>query len=195
MHSWMQTYTGKAFYPMDADVRDVDPLDIAHALGLLCRYGGHVRRFYSVAEHCVLMSRAVPEEYAPWALLHDATEAYMGDMIRPLKDFMPEYRLAEDRLMKVICDRFGVIVHDMPPLVRQADARIILDEREALMSAPPASWTSVDHLEPLGVQIQGWSPGHAERQYMRRLRELFPNYVPPVDMQAGHPIKLWAPRG
>src|SRR4051812_20612492 len=87
---WMQTYTGRAFWPLDAQPEDVDPLDIAAALSMLCRYGGHVSRFYSVAEHCLLMSEAVAPEHALWALLHDATEAYMGDMVRPLKRQMPE---------------------------------------------------------------------------------------------------------
>jgi hypothetical protein len=82
---WMQTFTGRAFYPLDPRPEDIDPVDIAHALSLICRYGGHSSRFYSVAEHCVLMSHAVAPEHALWALLHDATEAYLGDMIRPLK--------------------------------------------------------------------------------------------------------------
>jgi hypothetical protein len=106
---WMQTYTGRAFWPLAPQADDIDPADIAHALSMLCRYGGHVERFYSVAEHCVLMSYAVPPGYALWALLHDATEAYMGDMVRPLKRSMPEYQAAEARLSAVICDRFGLL--------------------------------------------------------------------------------------
>lgn len=176
MHSWMQTYTGRAFYPMHAKPEDVDPLDIGHALSLLCRYGGHVNRFYSVAEHCVRMSYWVPVEDAPWALLHDATEAYMGDMVRPLKDSMPEYRQAEVALMHTICRRFRMDPM-CPRSVHEADARIILDERAVLLGPPPALWTSVDHLKPLGVSIEGWSPNYAKARYLKRLRELFPDHV------------------
>src|SRR5438128_12538670 len=81
---WMQTYTGRAFYPLDPRLDDICIEDIAHALSMLCRYGGQCQEFYSVAEHSVLMSYAVNPQHALWALLHDATESYMGDLIRPL---------------------------------------------------------------------------------------------------------------
>jgi uncharacterized protein len=168
---WMQTFTGRAFYPMAPHVDDIDPIDIAHALSLICRYGGHVRRFYSVAEHCVLLSHAVRPENALWALLHDATEAYVGDMIRPLKGAMPAYRDAEDRLMLVICDRFG-IGYDFPDEVKAADTRILRDERAALMSPSPLPWKSLEDVPPLGVQVEGWSPAVAEERYLSRLAEL-----------------------
>ncbi len=168
---WMQTFTGRAFYPMDPRVEDIDPLDIAHALSLLCRYGGHVNRFYSVAEHCVLMSYAVAPENALWALLHDATEAYMGDMIRPLKLAMPTYRIAEDHLMKVICDRFGIPA-TCPTEVKAADNRILRDERAALLRAAPLPWNSIEDVPALGVPIEGWAPVDAESEYLARLRQL-----------------------
>jgi hypothetical protein len=166
---WMQTYTGRAFYPTAPLAEDIDPLDIAHALSLLCRYGGHVNRFYSVAEHCVLMSHAVAPVNALWALLHDATEAYLVDIPRPLKSSLPEYRRIEDRLAVVIAEVFG-----LPPIcpgeVKLADARILLDERAALMASPPQPW-AVDRLLPLGVEIHGWSPVEAEERFLARLAE------------------------
>lgn len=168
---WMQTYTGRAFYPMDPRVEDIDPLDVAHALSMLCRYGGHTRRFYSVAEHCVLMSQAVSPENALWALLHDATEGYLGDVIRPLKRALPAYRAVEDRLMEVICDRFG-LPPDCPAEVKLADNRILQDERRALMGAPPRPWESVEQVPALGVDIQAWAPAEAKLRYLMRLNEL-----------------------
>jgi len=176
--SWMQTYTGKQFWPMSPRVEDVDPVDIAHALSLLCRYNGHVQRFYSVAEHCVLMSYAVPEEYALWALLHDATEAYVGDMIRPLKQFMPEYVAAEALVALAIAQRFdlrtadGLFTHKLPAPVKEADNRILLTERAALMPNTTHAW-AVEDLEPLPVSISGWLPETAERAYLVRLHELW----------------------
>jgi hypothetical protein len=174
MGDWMQTYTGRAFYPTDPRVEDIDPRDIAHALGMLCRYGGHTQIFYSVAEHCVLMSRAVPPEHALWALLHDATEAYMVDVPRPLKHnaIMSQYVAAEQRLMRVICFRFG-LPDAMPDRVAGADSRILLDERAVLLGPPPKLWAPhLESLQPLGVRIEGWDPVSAEEQYADRLAEL-----------------------
>jgi uncharacterized protein len=168
---WMLTFTGRAFYPLAPLVEDVDPVDIAHHLSLLCRYGGAVRRFYSVAEHCVLMSHAVAPENALAALLHDATEAYVQDLIKPLKRSLPEYCAIEDKLAGVIAERFDISA-TMPAEVKQADLRILLDERAALLADSPRSWGSVEGLEPLGVDIHGWGPADAERHYRLRLAEL-----------------------
>lgn len=167
---WMQTFTGRQFWPLDPRPEDVDPLDVAHALSLQCRYNGMVARFYSVAEHCVLMSLAVAPEHALHALLHDATEAYVGDMVRPLKNHMPAFRDAEDLVWAAVADRFG-IDHEMPAEVHEADSRIVLDERDTLLTTPPAPW-ALDHLAPLGVRIQGWSPQQAENAYHARLVQL-----------------------
>lgn len=167
---WMQTYSGGQFFPLQPRPEDVHPVDIAHALSMLCRYNGHVREFMSVAEHCVLLSHAVPADNALWALLHDATEAYVGDMVRPLKRQMHDYRAVEDGVMVAIAARFG-IDPVMPEEVHLADARILLDERAVLMTPPPADW-GLGHLEPLGVEIQAWSPTQANRHYTNRLNEL-----------------------
>jgi hypothetical protein len=169
---WMQTYTGQSFYPTQAYPDEVNPIDIAHALSMLCRYGGHVNRFYSVAEHCVLMSQYVEPENALWTLLHDATEAYVGDMVRPLKRQIPAYVAVEDRLMEVICRRFG-LPSKMPAEVAEVDSRIIHDERRQIMNWSARPWSSIDHLPPLGVHIEAWSPGEAKRHYLNRLTELW----------------------
>lgn len=174
---WMQTYTGKRFYPTAPRQEDVDLNDIAHALSLLCRYNGHVKTFYSVAEHCVHLSRWIWNEtldanLARWALLHDAGEAYIGDMIRPLKVHMPEFRAVDDRVTATIAAAFdldgpiGQFGLALPDEVKHADTRILLDEKAALLSTPPGAWV-VDELEPLGVPISGgWTPGYAEEQYL-----------------------------
>lgn len=170
---WMQTSLGIAFRPLTPDPDLIDGFDIAHALGMLCRYNGHCSRFYSVAEHCVLISEAVSPENALWGLLHDATEAYVGDMVRPLKRSgrMQAYIDAEDAVMRAICDRFG-LPHECPAEVHEADLRILNDERIALMAPPPLPWVSSELVPPLGVTIDGWSPDEAGRRYLRRLNEL-----------------------
>jgi hypothetical protein len=168
---WMQTYTGKQFYALDPRPEDIDPHDIAHALSMQCRFNGHVTQFYSVAEHCILLSEAVSPENALWALLHDATEAYVGDLVRPLKKNLPQYIAIEDKLMGVIAQRFGIEGGEIPPEVHWADARILLTERDALMRPSNIEWAA-DALDPLPVQIQGWNPGTAEVLYLARLWEL-----------------------
>lgn len=168
--SWMLTYTGRQFWPMDPDPDDVDPTDIAHALAHLCRYNGHVARFYSVAEHCLLLSHAVAPRNALWALLHDATEAYVGDMIRPLKWHIPDFSRVEDGVMDSIAQRFG-LAGPMPAEVKAADSRILLDERAALLTLSAHPW-AVEDLEPLGVAVQGLEPPQAKASYLARLHEL-----------------------
>lgn len=167
----MQTYNGRAFYPLDPRTEDVDPIDIAHALGMICRYGGHSREFYSVAEHCVLMSHAVPEADALWALLHDAAEAYVIDLPRPLKYALPDYRAIEDRVMGAVCERFD-LGGPCPPAVKAADLRILRDERDVLMGRPPMPWVSIEQVQPLGVSIECWPPPRASSEYLMRLGEL-----------------------
>ena len=169
--NWMQTYTGGKFYPLAPKAEDVQPRDIAHALSLICRYGGHVLRFYSVAEHCLLLSHAVKPEHALWALLHDATEAYVGDMVRPLKLDMPAYCEAEDRVMVAVAERFGLEGTTMPAEVKAADTRILLDERAAVLRPTADTWQQ-DGLEPLGVNVQGLPPTVVESLYLARLTEL-----------------------
>lgn len=167
---WMQTHTGRRFYPLTPRPAEVDPEDVAHALSLLCRYGGHVERFYSVAEHCVLMSEAVAPENALAALLHDATEAYVVDVPRPLKRQLPGYRAIEEGVWTAIAYRFRVDL-TLPDDVKEADNRILLTERAALM--PRAErWAVDDECDPLPVVITGWSPVEAEQRYIARLAEL-----------------------
>lgn len=166
---WMQLYSGKRYHPLDPRVEDIDPLDIAHALSMLCRYGGHITRFYSVAEHCILMSLAVPPQDALAALLHDATEAYVVDVPRPVKRYIPDYKAIEARVWSVIARRFG-IPEELPESVHDADNRILRNESAELM--PSNGWSSNRELLP--VTIVGMHPAQAEAMYLARLKELLP---------------------
>lgn len=172
MKAFVQTYTGKPFYPLEPKAEDICLEDIAHALSLLCRFGGHVRRFYSVAEHCVLMSYAVDPENAKWALLHDATEAYVGDVVWPLKEELPEYKLAENEIMSLICDKYG-LPREQPQQVKEYDRRIVIDERDALMATTQSPWPALEGYRPLGVEVRGVSPWQAEAMYTTRFIQLF----------------------
>lgn len=180
---WMQTHSGLAFYPLDPAPEDIVPTDIAHSLAMQCRYNGHVRRFYSVAEHCVLMSDWILDvgpllygsesssHLALWALLHDAAEAYIGDMVRPLKINMPAFVALDELVTAAVARRFALEDAVIPSAVKTVDTRILLDEREALLSAPPRDWALGD-IEPLGVKIRGWEPAIAKWEYIARLKAL-----------------------
>lgn len=172
---WMATHTGRMFWPLDPDPADIDIVDIAHALSNLCRYGGHTRRFYSVAEHCVLMADALgdPAERR-WALLHDASEAYLVDVPRPIKWSLGGYREAEALLMHAVCTRFG-LPPDMPARVREFDDRILADEQAQAMTATAQDWTL--GLAPIGVELVFWRPAEAEAAFLSWFRHLFPEAV------------------
>lgn len=176
MSTWTMTQSGRRFTPADPLPDDVDIEDIAHALAHVCRYGGHVRRFYSVAEHSVLVSRAVGARdpaLALAALLHDAAEAYLGDVPRPIKTGldMAGWHAAERRLEDAIGVRFGVVLRPMHPLVREIDDRILLDEWAELMPPTPLD-IGAGQTEPLGVRIHGMPPADARTVFLIEYRRL-----------------------
>jgi len=167
----MQVHSGEPFYPLAAAPGDIEITDIAHALGMVCRYAGHCRRFYSVAEHSVLMSTTVDPENALWALLHDATEAYLGDIVRPLKHQLPGYLAAEAQLMEAITLKFN-LPGQMPDQVKEHDTRIVVDERAQIMAPSRLPWTAIEGYAPLGVTIRGWDPTTATGMFLDRYRQL-----------------------
>lgn len=163
---WIQTFTGKRFYVLDPRPADVDIRDIGHALSLQCRYGGHARFFYSVAEHCVILAMWVwattkNAKLAFAALMHDAAETYLPDLARPTKHHMPEYTAVEARLESVIFPIFSVGQVELD-LIKEFDTRILMDERKVLFDVP-LKWGTDN--EPLGVRIFGWHPSMAEREF------------------------------
>jgi hypothetical protein len=167
---WIQTYTGKPFWPLEPNLGEVDILDIAHSLSMQCRYAGHVKKFYSVAEHCVHISYAVSPENALWGLLHDATEAYMVDLPRPVKAFLPEYKKAEKYLEQIIMLHFGLPQHE-PPEVKEMDTRILFNERAALLNTSVMDWTLTGDPIP-DIDIEAWQPDMAEKMYLMRFGQL-----------------------
>ncbi len=168
---WMQVHSGRAYWPLSPKAEDVDIHDIAHALSMMCRYGGHTSFFYSVAEHSVLVSTQVPPEVAMQALLHDATEAYCGDVVRPLKQNLTGYDAIEDLNWRVIAERFGV-PYGMHPSVKQADNAVLLAEKGALLKESPIPWYWAKDLKPADVRIYGHSPTLAKGVFLARFKEL-----------------------
>lgn len=159
----MTTYTGRTFWPLDPRPEEVCLEDIAHSLSHMARFNGHTKRFYSVAQHSIHLSAWVAEKHALHALLHDAAEAYVGDIIRPVKHALPEFDAIEKRVLEVILDGFE-LPREIPKEVFDADDRILHDERFALLHED-AGWGRREDM--LGIQIPIWSIEHVKKTFMR----------------------------
>jgi 5'-deoxynucleotidase YfbR-like HD superfamily hydrolase len=175
--SAIQTWSGLRFSPLDPDPAAIEIEDIAHALSNLCRFGGHCSVFYSIAQHSCLVSDAVDgdRETTLHALLHDASEAYLGDLPHPLKHRSPLgvlYREIEEPLQAAILARFGLGAA-APAVVKEIDRAALAAERAVLMrGADDAWWPELDGVEPLHGEIDPWPPERAEREFLDRFRRL-----------------------
>ena len=177
---WQNTFTGKKFFPLEPKIEDIDIMDIAHALGMICRFNGHSRQFYSVAEHSVHLSKAVRPQIALLALLHDAPEAYCSDIITPIKQAHKPLQDAEDRLWWAILERFGLnITEEVNDEIKAFDRRILITERDALLTPGPV-WDGWDEVEanPLPVEIESWTPYTAKAKFLEQFKVLTENRNP-----------------
>lgn len=181
--NWIQTFTGRKFFPLEPNIDEIDIRDIAHALSMLCRYVGHVSKFYSVAEHSVRISRKLEErgyglDIQRWGLLHDASEAYLGDVSRPVKHqkAMSGYRDAEEILQALIARKFE-LSNSEPFVVRSIDTEILGTEAYFLKTPIHPDWFTQVNLAPpwklTWMDNLGWSPARAEESFLTRFRFLF----------------------
>lgn len=151
--SWIQTYSGEKFDLLNPTPSMINIQDIAHALSNLCRFTGHVDRFYSVAEHSWRVAGLVPRPLIKQALLHDAAEAYIQDIASPLKALLPEYQMIERRVWWAICDRFN-LPYKLDEAVKIADLKMLKRERTDLMGEPPELWhPSIECIDITGVAV------------------------------------------
>jgi hypothetical protein len=165
------TFSGLRFWPLDPNPEKILIADIAHALAHQCRFGGHASKFYSVAEHSVHVSHLCLPEHALWGLLHDASEAYLVDLPRPLK-LLPEfavYREAERRLQRAVAARFG-LPPDQPAKVTEADDTMLWIEAHSLLGSMPVEAIRDTH-HPFEI-TNPLLPVEAERRFLARFKEL-----------------------
>ena len=172
----IRTWSGVFFSPLEPHPEDICPEDIAHALSLLCRANGHFRCFYSVGQHCLACeaeahAAGLPRSVRIACLLHDASEAYISDITRPVKLGLPEYRVIEKRLQDTIYRRFGIDPEDsavMSEVSRIDDTMLyheflalggcaLFDEAPPKITDPEFAFRPVDEVEV---------------QYLKTLREL-----------------------
>lgn len=178
--NWFQTFTGRAFHLEDLDQNEIDILDIAHSLSMQCRFGGHSKQFYSIAEHSVRVARVLPPDLQLRGLLHDAAEAYLQDTMRPRKlkiaAMAPSYAAWEDRVEQLVLGAFG-LSGPMPNEVKVADVRLLMTERRDLLNPCERDWeyiAALQGLEPLPEKIVPWSQDKAQVVFLEMFCHLSP---------------------
>lgn len=164
----MQTYTGRLIDLSRFSDEDVRLPDIAHALSVINRFTGHSKVPYSVAQHSVMVSRLTPDEHALCGLLHDASEAYLGDVATPLKNMLPGYRELEEHVQRTIARVFRT-PWPMPPEVKEADLRALMAEKRDLVSCAHDWGIDVD---PQCGPVNPCSWDQAKKLFENRFREL-----------------------
>lgn len=185
---WIQKATGGVFHLEDPQADEVCIEDIASSLSKLCRFTGHTKEFYSVAQHCVLVSRFCNKEDALWGLLHDASEAYTGDLSRPLRllwkgvaitenVYLRGFKEVESAIQCAVCQRF-CLAPDMPAGVKAADNMMLLLERRDLL--PYVEWPTDNiklwELDKVGklpaAKLTTWTHEQSKDYFLARYVEI-----------------------
>jgi hypothetical protein len=174
--TFIVTYTGERFWPLDPRTEEIHIEDIAHSLSNCCRYTGHVREFYSIAEHSVRASEIVDPRFAYDMLMHDASEAYLIDVPRPLKALpaFEEYLNIEDSLMYLIAEHFK-FNWPMSPEVKEIDNQMLLREWRSLMPISETWLPNPFFEEVIAFEcpvIQPWTPWEAEERFLEKFHKL-----------------------
>jgi hypothetical protein len=166
----IMTFSGVRIKPLDPNPWLISIVDVAHALSNQCRFTGHTKQFYSVAEHSVRVSKLVPEEDAMWGLLHDASEAYLSDISRPIKQqpgLGEVYRVAEAALQRAVAYKFNLPL-EVPPSVKVADNVLLRSEQRDLMP----DGLRLEGYEYLDHKIEPWTPEQAKGWFLLRYYQI-----------------------
>lgn len=174
----IQTHSGIMVDLLHPDPFALQINDIAHALAFICRFGGHTREFYSVAQHSLMVALNVPAEDALAGLMHDATEAYCGDMVAPLKACMPAYRDVEAGLWEALAYRYRLPA-ELPASVRHADKVLLATEQRDLAChyrCPDCELDCLQGAQPLAQRLQPMSPAASYAAFIKHFHYLWRNH-------------------
>lgn len=179
---YIRVFSGIKFWPLDPRPDEIDILDIAHALSLNCRWGGHSLRFFSIAQHSCIVHDMLPRCLRRVGLLHDASEGYLLDMPRPIKYQIPEYIAIEEKLMLCIADRFGFGYPELERIKGADDLALYLEKiylfndgmaREVLSDrAVDFFFTNKLDGQDMIFHLKPWSPDRAELEFLQRFYDL-----------------------
>lgn len=174
---YIQTCRGGTFNLENPNPEDIVLSDVAHALSHICRYTGHCSVFYSVAQHSVLCSRLAAErghgeDIQREALLHDATEAYVGDVASPLKALLPDYVEVEARVRRALASRFS-LCREVPKAVKELDQALLMWEAPRLLGPLVGDGWPFSVSRPWrNLPLTPWSPAMAMYEFMDQARRL-----------------------
>lgn len=174
----IETYSGRDFNVLCPKPDDVCIEDIGHSLALQCRFSGHCSRFYSVAEHCVRCAELIARQghglqLQLYALLHDAAEAYIGDITTPMKSLLPAVRNIEHEIQLAILGaaRLPEPNEDDLAIAKAADNILLMTEAAVLIESGGKNW-NIDAEPDSSITITGWPPGLSEQKFLDRFHHL-----------------------
>tara|TARA_R110000772_G_scaffold173032_1_gene284952 strand:+ start:439 stop:1038 length:600 start_codon:yes stop_codon:yes gene_type:complete len=175
---YIETYTGKRIYFGNIEIDNILIMDIAHSLSQICRFTGHTKEFYSVAQHSVLVSdhqTTLAEKRA--GLLHDATECYLNDLASPLKKYLSGcgYSDLEEDFHDVINEKYN-INGGMTPNIKKADLQALFTEKRDVLNRPDNDWGWGGEIVRFKETIIPLSSKDAKELFLKRFEELFPEY-------------------
>ncbi len=169
--AYVSTFSGNRFYPLEPRIDHVAIEDIAHGLAYQCRFNGQTCEFYSVAQHSLIVAELVAPHLQLAALLHDAAEAYLGDMVKPLKVLLPAFGAIEEKVSAIIAATFALDFSDYAP-IKRADLIALATEKRDLMPHSVERWAYLDQIAALPEPIVALSPGAAKQAFLARFCQL-----------------------
>jgi hypothetical protein len=178
--TWIMTYVGNHFYPLDPRIEDIDKVDIAHSLSNYARFTGHTREFYSVGTHSILCAESARKDGMStkiqlYCLLHDGSEAYLGDIARPLKELLPNYVAMEEEVQACVFEHFGLPqpTDEEWRTVKHYDDYLLANEIGQLMINAEEFG-----IEPIydGIVIPRYSNVHVKNRFLEILEFLLKDY-------------------
>lgn len=174
---WISLLSGGKFNYNKPEESDVTIDDIASALSNVCRFSGHLPRFYSIAQHLVNTSHIVPEELAFTGLMHDTAEAFTNDLPTPLKWALPIFKELEGKIESAMSEKFG-FHYPYPAEVKEADTIMLMLEKYHVKECddpwPMYEKYTRDHVAPYldKVDLDSWQPRRAKREFLERYNDL-----------------------
>jgi 5'-deoxynucleotidase YfbR-like HD superfamily hydrolase len=186
-HRWIQTYTGRCFFPLNPEVSAISIVDIAHALSMKCRFGGHCNSFYSVAQHSIEVANLIaPASDRVYGLLHDAAEAYLPDVCSPIKrdvyvtvppsDVEIEFNFLEERLLSAVARRFKLDHQMLMTLPKEADRIMLATEQRDIMGKCPQLWPQTLNVTPREEVVKPISPPFAKMYFLEAFRKAMKDF-------------------